>query len=127
MVLRHTCILPSRSHVKTRTFVGQTLCLVLAPSLFTGCILGAAVGAMTAVTEVGVLAEGAIPNQDEPEIVIVKEETRVYSGPGEEYPQITRLSQGAEIKVLKQDGDWIECCCDECRNGWIHCSCVSDM
>jgi uncharacterized protein YraI len=85
---------------------------------------------MTAVTEAGVLTQtawDAIRNQDEPESFVVKSETEVYAGPGEEYPRIATLAEGAAIMVLGQEGDWIECCCDECEDGWIHCSCVSDM
>jgi len=120
----------SRSHTHTPSFMALALCLVLGTSLFSGCALGAAVGAMTAVTEAGVLAEtawNAIRNQDEPECVVVKDETEAYSGPGEEYPRIATLPEGAEILVLGHEGDWIEFCCDECEDGWIHCSCVPDM
>jgi uncharacterized protein YraI len=85
---------------------------------------------MTAVTTAGVLAEAVLDTvryAHEQVCLVVENETEVYAGPGEEYPLVATLDQGAEVKVLGHAGDWIECCCDECEDGWIHCSCVSDL
>ncbi len=126
---RHACFPRSRFYAHSGSFVALTLCLVLASSLLGGCALGAAVGLMTAVTEVGVLAETALETAlsgDEPESVVVKNETDVYAGPGEEYARIATLHEGAEILVLGYQGYWIECQCDECEDGWIRCPCAPD-
>jgi uncharacterized protein YraI len=85
---------------------------------------------MTAVTTAGVLAEavvGTVKCAHEKVSLVVENETEIYSGPGEEYPRIGRLNKGTEVTVLAHHGDWIECCCDECEDGWIHCPRVSDM
>ena len=111
------------------SFVALVLWLVLASSLLGGCMVGAAVGLMSAVTETGVLAETALQaalDRDEPKSVVVKKETDVYAGPGEEYERIATLHQGAEILVLGHQGYWIECQWDECENGWIRCPCAPD-
>jgi len=127
--LQRACSLHSRFQAHSPSFVAMTLCLVLASSLLGGCAVGAAVGLMTAVTEVGVLAETALEaalDGDEPESVVVKKETDVYSGPGEEYARIATLHEGAEILVLERRGFWVECQCDECEDGWIRCPCAPD-
>ena len=112
---------------RNSSFVAVTLCLLLASSLLGGCAVGAAVGLMTAVTEVGVLAETALEaalDRDEPGSVVVEKETDVYAGPGEEYARIATLHEGAEILVLGHQGFWVECQCDECEAGWIRCPCA---
>jgi uncharacterized protein YgiM (DUF1202 family) len=127
--LRRTCFSRSRSQAHRPSFVALTLCLLLASSLLGGCAVGAVVGLMTAVTEVGILTETALEaalERDEPESVIVKKETDVYAGPGEEYERIATLNEGAEILVLGYQGFWIECQCDECEDGWIRCPCAPD-
>ena len=127
--LRRAFCLHRRFQVHSLSFVALTLCLVLASSLSGGCAVGAVVGLMTAVTEVGVLAESALEvalDTDEPESVVVKKETDIYAGPGEEYAQIATLHEGDEILVLGHRGDWIECQCDECEDGWIRCPCAPD-
>jgi uncharacterized protein YraI len=85
---------------------------------------------MTAVTTAGVLVETVLDTVryvHEKVSFVVENDAEVYAGPGEEYPRIATLNEGTEIKVLAHKGDWIECCCDECEDGWIHCSCLSDM
>ena len=119
----------SRFQTHSPSFVAMTLCLVLASSLLGGCAVGAVVGLMTAVTEVGVLTEAALEaalDRDEPESVVVEKETDIYAGPGEEYARIATLNEGAEILVLGHRGFWVECSCDECENGWIRCPCAPD-
>jgi hypothetical protein len=127
---RHASFSRSRSCAHSRSFTALTLCLVIAPFLLGGCAIGAAVGFMTAATEVGVLSEGALQaalDKDEPGSVVVGKETDVYAGPGEEYARIATLDEGAEIRVLGHRGFWIECQCDECEDGWIRCPCAPDM
>lgn len=127
--LQRCCSLHGGFQAHSPSFVAMTLCLVLASSLLGGCAVGAAVGLMTAVTEVGVLAETALEaalDRDEPESFVVKKETHVYAGPGEEYTRIATLHDGAEILVLGHRGFWVECSCDECEDGWIRCPCAPD-
>jgi len=127
--LQRACSLHSRFQAHSPSFVAMTLCLVLASSLLGGCALGAVVGLMTAVTEVGVLTETALEaalDRDEPRSVFVEKETDIYAGPGEEYARIATLNEGAEILVLGRRGFWVECSCDECENGWIRCPCALD-
>jgi len=129
--LRRACFPRSRSHTHNRSLVALTLCLVLGSSLLGGCVAaGMAVGALTAATTAGVFVsavENTVRFAHEQVSLVVENETEVYAGPGEEYPRIATLNEGTEIKVLAHQGDWIECCCDDCEDGWIHCPCVSDM
>jgi hypothetical protein len=126
---QRACSPGSKHHTHSRSLVAVA-CLVIGSSLLSGCAVGAAVGALTAVTQAGVLVETVLDTvryAHEQVSLIVENETEVYAGPGEEYPRIATLHEGTEIKVLAHQGDWIECCCDECGDGWIHCPCVSDM
>jgi hypothetical protein len=125
--LRRACSRHSRFQAHSPSFVAMTLCLVLAASLLGGCAVGAAVGLMTAVTEVGVLTETALEaalDRDEPESVVVEKETDIYAGPGEGYVRIGTLNEGAEILVLGRRGFWVNCSCDESEDGWIRCPCA---
>jgi hypothetical protein len=127
--LRRASYSHSRFQEHGPSFVALALCLVLASSLLGGCAVGAAVGLMTAVTEVVVLAEAALEtalDTDEPKSVVVEKETDIYAGPGEEYARIARLHEGDEILVLGHQGYWVECQCDECEDGWIRCPCAPD-
>jgi hypothetical protein len=96
--LQRACSLHSRFQEHSPSFIAMTLCLVLASSLLGGCAVGAAVGLMSAATQVGVLTETALEaalDRDEPESVVVRKETDVYAGPGEEYARIATLQEGA--------------------------------
>jgi uncharacterized protein YgiM (DUF1202 family) len=127
--LRRASYSHSGFQVHSPSFMALALCLGHASSLLGGCAVGAVVGVMTAATEVGVLAETALEavlNTDEPESVVVKKETDIYSGPGEEYARVATLHEGDEILVLGYQGYWIECQCDECEEGWIRCPCAPD-
>ena len=42
-------------------------------------------------------------------------------------PEVTRLNEGVEVKVLRKDGDWIECKSGRFEDGWIHVSSVKDI
>jgi SH3-like domain-containing protein len=107
-----------------------TILLVLGSCLSQGCAVGAALGLIGATTTAGVLVSDACnrsPNEEEPWFVsaFAENETELYSGPGEEYSHVGTLKEGAEIRLLGQRGDWVECCCDSFGHGWVHHSSVS--
>ena len=125
--LRQVCLWRPKGRADSRLAVPLTLCLVIGSSLLQGCAVGAALGLMGATTTTGVLTSDAVdgtPNEVETWSVsaIVKNEAEVYAGPGEEYSRIGTLKEGAEIRVVGQKGDWIECCCDQFKRGWVHYS-----
>lgn len=86
-------------------------------------MVGAALGTMSAVTTAGVLVgavEDAVRYVRQGVSLVVKNETEVYTGPGEEYVRIGRLNKGVEIQVLAKQGDWLQCSCGLFEDGWIH-------
>jgi uncharacterized protein YgiM (DUF1202 family) len=72
-------------------------------------------------------AEKAITKGDTADVLAVDQDAVVYEGPGAEYSQVTRLNKGVEVKVLRKDGDWIECKSGRFEQGWIHISSVKDI
>jgi len=127
--LRRARFSPGRLHRNSGSFLALGFCLVLVSFLSGGCMVGAAVGLMSAATEAGVLAETALEaalDTGEPESVVLRKETDVFAGPGEEYERIATLHEGAEILVLGHQGYWVECQWDECEDGWIRCPCAPD-
>lgn len=71
-------------------------------------------------------AEKAVTEGDKSEFIAVDQEAAVYEGPGEHYSEIARLNKGVEVRVLKKEGDWIECRSGRFDGGWIHVSAVKD-
>jgi hypothetical protein len=123
--LRRACFPRSRPHTQSRSFVAVTLCLVLGTSLMTGCMLGPAVGVLTAVTEASVLVsavEHAARFVHKGVSIVVQNETEVYTGPGEECSRLGRLNKGVEVQLVASRGDWLMCSSDLFGKGWIHAS-----
>ena len=104
------------------------LCLILAASLMQACALAPAV-MVVSTTTAGLLveAEKAIIKGDTTDVLAVDQDAVVYEGPGAEYSQVTRLNKGVEVRVLRKDGDWIECKSGRFEEGWIHISSVKDI
>jgi hypothetical protein len=128
--LAHTLPACSPSSRGIPLAVALTLCLILGSSLLMGCAVGAAVGLMGAATNAAPLVSSAMEpgsqdNEPEQVFAFVEDDTAVYAGPGEEYSQIATLSEGTEIQVLRQRGDWIECRCVHFRVGWVDQSVVT--
>ena len=84
----------------------------MAPALM---VTTAAVSAVAVATE----GERLIQNVSEPHTVIVKNETGVYTGPGEGYCRKGTLVEGDKIEVLGQEGEWVQCRSDRFHTGWI--------
>jgi uncharacterized protein YgiM (DUF1202 family) len=104
------------------------LCLILAASLMQACALAPVV--MVAATTTAALlveAEKAITKGDTSDIIAVDQNAVVYEGPGEEYSEVARLNKGVEVKVLRKDGDWIECKSGKFEEGWIYISPEKDI
>jgi uncharacterized protein YgiM (DUF1202 family) len=82
-----------------------------------------------AVSAVGVVSEGErlILNQSEPNSVIVKNDTDVYTGPGEGYSRNGALVEGDKIEVLGYQQGWVQCRSEQFEMGWIPESDVPDM
>jgi len=122
--------LPSRTDgpIGTPPIVALILCLVLAASLLQACAL-APVVMVASTTTAGLVmeAEKAITKGDTSDVLAVDQTAVVYEGPGEEYSEVARLNKGVEVKVLRQDGDWIECKSGRFEEGWIHISSVKDI
>lgn len=104
------------------------LCLILAASLLQACAL-APIVMVAATSTAGLLveAEKAITKGDTADVLAVDQDAVVYEGPGAEYSQVTRLNKGVEVKVLRKEGDWIECKSGRFEEGWIHISSVKDI
>ena len=120
--LRRACFPWSKSHTQSRSLVVLTLCLVLGTHLMTGCMLGPAVGVLTAATEAAVLVsavEHAVRFVHKGVSIVVQNETEVYTGPGEECSKIGRLSEGVEVQLVASRGDWLMCSSDLFGKGWI--------
>ena len=99
------------------------LCLILAASLLQACALAPVVMvAATSVAGLVVEAEKAITKGDTANVIVVDRNAIVYEGPGEEYSEVTRLNKGVEVKVLRKDGDWIQCKSGRFEEGWIYVS-----
>jgi uncharacterized protein YgiM (DUF1202 family) len=104
------------------------LCLILAASFLQACALAPVV--MVAATTTAALvveAEKAFTKGDTSDVLAVAQNAVVYQGPGEGYSEVTRLNKGVEVKVLRTDGDWIECKSGKFEEGWIHISSVKDI
>lgn len=120
----------TRSPGWSRPVAAGTLCLVLGSSLLGGCVVGAAVGTLSAMTTTGVLVaavEDAVRFARQTVSLVVQNETEVYTGPGEEYTKIGRLNRDAEIQVLAEEGDWLRCTCGLFEEGWVHRSRVANL
>ena len=119
-----------RSPVLSRPVAVLTVCLVLGSSVLGGCAVGAAVGTMSAMTTAGVLVaavEDAVRFARQTVSIVVKNETEVYTGPGEDYTRIGRLNRDAEIQVLAEEGVWLRCSCGLFEEGWVHRSRVANL
>jgi len=104
------------------------LCLILAASLLQACALAPVVMVATATTAALVVeAEKAITKGDTSNVIAVDQNAVVYQGPGEEYSEVTRLNKGVEVRILRKDGDWIECKSGKFEEGWIHISSVKEI
>jgi uncharacterized protein YgiM (DUF1202 family) len=114
--------------VKMPPIAALILCLILAASLLQACSL-APIVMVAATSTAGLLveAEKAITKGDTADVLAVDQDAVVYEGPGAEYSQVTRLNKGVEVKVLRKDGDWIECKSGRFEQGWIHISSVKDI
>jgi|GEM_PF-2613210 len=114
--------------VRTPPIAALILCLILAASLLQACALAPVVMVATTTTAALVVeAEKAITKGDTSDIIAVDQNAVVYEGPGEEYSEVTRLNKGVEVKVLRKDGDWIECKSGKFEEGWIHVSSEKDI
>lgn len=125
--MRRRRIQPRQSLLsRTRGPVGaRILCLILAASLLQACALAPAVMVASTTTAALVMeAEKAVTKGDTSDVLAVDHDAVVYDGPGEEYPEVTRLNEGVEVRVLRKDGDWIECRSGRFEEGWIHISSV---
>ena len=114
--------------VRTPPIAALILCLILAASLMQACALAPVVMVATATTAALVVeAEKAFTKGDTSDVLAVDQNAIVYQGPGEGYSEVTRLNKGVEVKVLRTDGDWIECKSGKFEEGWIHISSVKDI
>jgi uncharacterized protein YgiM (DUF1202 family) len=104
------------------------LCLILAASLLQACAI-APVVMVAATSAAGLLveAEKAITKGDTADVLAVDQDAVVYEGPGAQYSEVTRLNKGVEVKVLRKDGEWIQCKSGRFEGGWIHISSVKDI
>jgi len=123
--LRPSC---ARSPFWVSPIAALILCSMLAASLLQACTLAPVVlvGSTTAAG-LAMEAEKAVNDSDRSVLVAVEQDAVVYEGPGEEYSEIARLNKGVEVKVLKKDGDWIQCKSGQFEEGWIHVSAVKDI
>jgi len=104
------------------------LCLILAASFLQACALAPVfIVAATSTAGLVVEAEKAITKGDMSDVMVVDQNAVVYEGPGKEYSEVTRLNKGVEVKVLRKDGDWIECRSGRFEEGWIHISSGVDI
>ena len=120
----------SRNHgpVRIPPITVLILCLILAASFLQACALAPVVMVATTTTAALVVeAEKAITKGDMSDVIAVDRNAVVYEGPGEEYSEVTRLNKGVEVKVLRKDGDWIECKSGRFEEGWIHISSKIDI
>jgi uncharacterized protein YgiM (DUF1202 family) len=83
--------------------------------------------ASTTAAGLAMEAERAVTEGDKADVIAVDQEVVVYEGPGREYSEIAKLNRGVEVKVLRKDGDWIECRSGRFEGGWIHISDVRDI
>lgn len=104
------------------------LCLALAASLLQACALTPVVMVASTTTAALVMeAEKAVTKGDMSNVLAVDGNAVVYEGPGEQYSEVTRLNEGVEVRVLRKEGDWIECKSGRFEEGWIHVSSVKDI
>jgi uncharacterized protein YgiM (DUF1202 family) len=125
---RQSFLSPNGGPVRIPPIAALILCLILAASLLQACSL-APIVMVAATSTAGLLveAEKAITKGDTADVLAVDQDAVVYEGPGAEYSQVTRLNKGVEVKVLRKDGDWIECKSGRFEQGWIHISSVKDI
>jgi hypothetical protein len=98
------------------------LCLAFGAFTSGGCAVAPALAVGTAlVSAVAVATEGErlIMNAGEPHTVIVKNETSIYSGPGEGYSRKGTLDKGDKVQVLGHQEGWVQCRSDRFDTGWI--------
>ena len=125
--LQHNHPSDTEGPARIRPTAALALCLILAASLLQACALAPAVMvASTTVAGLVMEAEKAVIEGDKTDFVAVERHVVVYEGPAEQYSEIVRLNKGVEVKVLKKDGDWIECRSGRFERGWIHASAVKD-
>ena len=125
---RQTLLSRTDGPVRIPPIAALILCLILAASLMQACALAPVV--MVAATTTAALvveAEKAFTKGDTSDVLAVDQNAIVYQGPGEGYSEVTRLNKGVEVKVLRTDGDWIECKSGRFEEGWIHISSVKDI
>ena len=133
--MRKRRIQPYQSHlsradgpVRTPPITALILCLILAASFLQACALAPVVMVATTTTAALIVeAEKAITKGDTSDVIAVDQNAVVYEGPGEEYSEVTTLNKGVEVKVLRTDGDWIECKSGKFEEGWIHISSKIDI
>ena len=113
---------------RTPPIAALILCLILAASLLQACALAPVVMVATATTAALVVeAEKAITKGDMSDVISVDQNAIVYEGPGEEYSEVTRLNKGVGVKILRKDGDWIECKSGKFEEGWLRISSEKDI
>jgi hypothetical protein len=117
-----------RSRTGGPVWIPPIAVLILSASLLQACAL-APVVMVAATSTAGLLveAEKAIIKGDTADVLAVDQDAVVYEGPGEQFTEVTRLNKGVEVRVLRKDGDWIECKSGRFEEGWIHISTVKDI
>jgi len=119
---------PTHGPVRVPPIKLLILCLILAASFLQACALAPVfIVAATSTAGLVVEAEKAITKGDMSDVMVVDQDAVVYEGPGKEYSEVTRLNKGVEVKVLRKDGDWIECRSGRFEEGWIHISSGIDI
>jgi uncharacterized protein YraI len=123
-------------HPRSRRFLNQHrnilfgFCLVFAAITSGACAVAPALMLTSAaITAAAVVTEGERIMQpvNEPNSVIVENETDVYAGPGEDYSHKGTLGKGDRIEVLGYQEEWIQCRSDQFEMGWIRDSDVPDI
>jgi len=74
-----------------------------------------------AVTFVGVLLLGSrlYVQSISPPAVVVGSEIHAMSGPGQDYLELFRLHEAAELRLLETNGDWARIALPDGRQGWV--------
>jgi uncharacterized protein YgiM (DUF1202 family) len=75
-----------------------------------------------AVSALAVVSEGKrlVLNESEPNSFIVKKDTDVYKGPGEDYSPKGTAVKGDKIEVARYWEGWVQWRSDQFEMGWIH-------
>lgn len=124
---RHFCPPGARALANHFRTTAEILCVVLGCSLLGACLVApTAIATSAVVTTAGLVTELVKAGQktDDADSVTVQGKADVYDGPGEEYSLIATLHEGDDIKVLRQEDDWIHCWADQFESGWIRQSCI---